>query len=53
VIDLKYKDAEKKAQEALKKGHSIKLGADYLVIVSPKGREEFEVEKEKKVSMRA
>ena len=40
---MKKAEAEKKYKEAIKKGFSAKLGADYLVIITKKGREEYEV----------
>ena len=43
TMKLKKAEAEKKYKDAIKKGYSAKLGADYLVIITKKGREEFEV----------
>ena len=40
---MKKAEAEKKFKDAIKKGFSAKLGADYLVIINKKGREEYEV----------
>ena len=43
VMAISRKEAEKKAEAAKKKGYSVKIGADYLVIIAGNKRTEEEI----------